>query len=274
MKSKQILLTGLFGTIAITACPSKGMAALFYSVDVQTDSLVTVDSTTGNVNVLGDTGINENDIDLTWFNHRLYGVGAARTLYEFDILTGAASRVADVDNVRLSEGLAYQNGQLMLGYNQEGNVFSNKLGELSSTYTLGSILTGGFSDIDGLATSPTDRLYAVDYISAQQENVFFVPGETPPIGKYKGAGLNDLSFAGDELFGISSNPNSSIPSTMARLDSTNGGLIEEIVLNQAGVYRGLAPAQATSVPEPSLTLGILAFAGLSASLGSRRAKLH
>jgi Domain of unknown function (DUF4394)/PEP-CTERM motif len=279
MKAQNCLIASLASTVALVIHSAPTLAASLYSVDTKTDQLVTINSNTGNVQIIGNLGFRTSnlDLDLAFLGDTLYGVAGSHlgswALYQLNTTTGAASLVANLPtSVRLAEGLTSQNGNLIVAFNTTGTVWSDTLAELSLTGALTN--TAAFpttsiypADADGLTTSPTNQLYALDY-QPDRRNSFFTPGSTAPFGGYVSSnGLNDLAFVGNELFGISNyNP------VLARVNSAEGGVLQELTLDRPGTYLGLASS--TAVPEPSTILGSLAIAALGARLKHRKAKAN
>ncbi|MDX2244541.1 MAG: PEP-CTERM sorting domain-containing protein [Leptolyngbyaceae cyanobacterium bins.302] len=277
MKAQKCLIASLASTIALVIHAAPTLAASFYSVDTRTDQLVAINSNSGNVRVIGNVGFHASDLDLAFLGDTLYGVAGSYlgnwALYEFNTITGAASLVANLPtSVRLAEGLTSQNGNLIVGFNTTGSVWSDTLAELSLSGALANITAFSSAsvypaDTDGLTTSPTNQLYAVDY-QPDRTNFSFTPGSTVPFGGYVSPnGLNDLAFVGNELFGIS---NSS--PVLAIVNSADGGVIQELTLDRPGTYLGLASSAA--VPEPSTMLGSLAIVALATRLKRRKAKAN
>jgi len=281
MKHKQLLLAGLISSIALTLQSAPGLAVSLYSIDKEGNKLVTIDSSTGNVSIVGEVGFDVADVDLTLLNNKLYGTSGVFNgrwaLYEFNTTTGAASLIANLSNdISLAEGLTTQNGKLIVGFNTNRTAFANRVGELSLTGSITNDITlptiSGFpSDTDGLTTSPDNKIYISDYRTGSSTNLLYTAGSTTPIGGYVSPnGVNDLTFVGNTLFGISN-----YSPTLAIINGTNGSLIQEVTLNRSGIYAGLAPVWATSVPEPSSTLGggLVALA-LSIIQIIRRSAIH
>ncbi len=258
MKIQKYLIASFASTVALVIHAAPTLAASLYSVDTSTDQLVAINSNTGNVQVIGNLGFHASDLDLAFLGDTLYGVAGSYlgswSLYELNTTSGAASLVANLPtNVRLAEGLTSQNGNLIVGFNTTGSVWSDILAELSLTGALSNITAVPSAsvypaDTDGLTTSPTNQLYAIDY-QPNGTNFFFTPGSTVPLGGYVSPnGLNDIAFVGNELFGISN-----YSPVLATVNSTDGRLIQELALDRPGTYLGLASSEA--VPEPSTMLG-------------------
>ena len=271
---KFLVVGSVFGAAVLSFSPSQAASLGFYSVDIDTDELVSIDVSTGAVRVIGGLGIDLNSIDLVILNGKLYGVNnnfspQEATLLQIDTNTGIASSLGTLlrgtDQVALVESVAARDGKLFVGFTTTPrSPFSNRLGELQLDGTIvNDEYLGLRADLDGLGASPSGVLFSTDGVPSIRTTFISTLEPLQSIGSYSsddGGLINDLDFLGNELFGISHDQD-----LLHRVDSLNGTLIDTVALNRDGTYHGLAtiPDNPVSTPEPStlLGLGTLALAG-------------
>ena len=270
---RRFLVVGsVLGAAVLSVSPSQAASLGFYSVDRDTDELVSIDASTGAVNVIGSLGVDVNDIDLTLLDGTLYGVSTRfpqqTALLQIDTTTGMSTFLGNLlrggNPIRHAEGLTSKDGKLFAGFSTSprGNP-SSYLGELQLDGTIVNDRNLGFNiDQDGLGASPSGVLFSSDGVPGINTTFLRTIEPTQTIGSYRHdvVAFNDLDFFGDDLFGISTQHG-----LLHKIDSSNGTLIDTVTLNRDGTYLGLAtiPDDTTSTPEPStlLGLGTLALAG-------------
>jgi len=233
-------------------------AGLLYSIDKNSDDLVTIDSTTGHVQVVGSlgSGFDAIDVDLAMHAGKLYGV--IRTtedaaLWEISCGDGSATRLGYLQDeegpVTHAEGLTSSGGKLLVSFTTDtgDHDVSNNLGELSSTGMITNDEDIGV-DMDGLGAH--FGLWALDVISDNNRIYRFEPPPPTAIGQYSilsDGRLNDLDFVDDTLYGISNET-----FLLHEISTVDGSLLGVVPLDRAGAYHGLAP-EPTSLT--LLTLG-------------------
>ncbi len=236
-------------------------AALLYSVNVNTDELVQLDSDTGTVVNIGSLGFNALDVDLATVGNRLFALNSdflnRVDLHELNPFTGDALSSNQVmlgaSAVLNAEGLTQFTGQLKIGYSTAGNAASNGLGDLG----LDGLITGGLSgsfDFDGLGeNTASGQLYGLDREPPTRVDFFTVQPSPLSTNVFKTTGselvVNDLVALGNDLFVIDQS------NLLHRIDLTTNAL-SSVGLNPTGNFLGLAVV----VPEPSETSLMLAAA--------------
>ena len=233
-----------------------------YSVDVDTDELVQINSITGAVSVIGSLGMDASDIDLTLTsNGQLFGLNATLTsgvdLWTINRTTGAANTIAKVTGIIYAEGLGHSGNNLNIGYSSGSNyTFSDRFADLSTTGEISNSMsftvsdTGDLLDFDALSVGLGDiPFYAADAkhpISSNETRLLVVNPDAPiamAIGKYNfnEVATNDLMALGSDIFGIDH-----VNSVLHRIDPITGLVDATISLDRNGYYFGLA----APVPPP------------------------
>jgi len=166
-------LIGLF--VLNMLLPSSTEGALLYGVDRRDDGdqLVLVDSSTGDVNVIGQLGDHYRRTDLALLDGRLFAVATdpetRSDLLEIDTSTGAIVSAVSLDaggtEPGLAEALMNVGGQLVVGYRRPGTSggVSNTMGDLA----LDGMITNPTNfpvshDMDSLTLDASGRIYGVD----------------------------------------------------------------------------------------------------------------
>ena len=219
-------------------------AQLFYSVNYATDELVEIDATTGNVSTVGGIGFDAINVDLAWLDGKLYGVdfdfGVRADLYEFDLMTGAATQLGQLfdDNgviVLNAEGLAVRNDQLVVGFTTvPGGFGSTNFGVLQLDGSIESVVNVGV-DIDGFANDSDGQLFGMDSDFGNNENRLFSvdPFELIGIQNMGANAIEDIAFLNETLFAITN-------TGLARIDQSTGALVSILILNPSSSnYSGL-----------------------------------
>ncbi len=181
---RQAVITAgvLLGVAVLRVLPAQAASMGFYSVDKNSNELVSIEADTGTVSVIGRLGVDVNDIDLTILDGKLYGLNSnfpaqQVTLLDINPETGAATSLGTLlrgtDRVTHAEGLAAKNGKLFVGFTTASNdVFSYRLGELLLDGTvvndldLGVDRLGATVDLDGLASNASGLLFNSDAVTA------------------------------------------------------------------------------------------------------------
>jgi hypothetical protein len=264
-------------TLIFTLTAGITIATPLYSVDVNTDELVQIDSLTGAVAVIGSLGMDAQDIDLTLTDSgQLFGlnsvIGSHVDLWTIDLITGAVDTTIRLNGIAGAEGLGHSGNNLKIGYSSGFNLsFSDQFADLSTAGVISNSMsfiasnTGSLLDFDALSVGLGDiPFYAADVyhpISSSDTKLFTVDPDAlfaTAIGTYSTPSvyINDLVAIDSGLFMIDH-----INGVLHLANSTTGSLDSTISLNRNGYYLGLAAA--TSVPEPStLILLGLGLAGI------------
>ena len=240
-------------SIALLGKVNTATVALLYSVDLNTDELVSVESSNGQVSVVGSLGRDAKNISLAFLGGQLFGldsdfVSQRAELIEIDPFTGAASLLgtvfSGVDQVTLAEGMTSRSGVLQASFTTTPNdPRSDSLGELSLSGQLTNSTFLGL-DMDGLATDASGQIFAIDGDPTPNTNSLFTILPTSLLGatdRSIAGRISGINFLGDDLLGITSDLG-----TLSRLSTTDGSLLGTISLSQSRNYSGLA-----NVPEPS-----------------------
>lgn len=245
----KLLILAVFLASSI-AC-HEAFADLFYSVDMDTDELVTIDSSSGEVQTVGSLGrdFDNSDIALEIHEGKLYAVVGVfdvwrADLFEINRQTGEATFLAQLfdsgTQVSFAEALVSTPTGLRISYNTANQLqyVSTRLGDLA----LDGQVTGGVEtgvDMDGIAILPDERLFTYD---ARTTGVFsFHLEPTEEIGNYdlEGAEPFDVDYRDGMIWGIS-------PLGVVEINPEDGSLASLTSLSRSGDYSGF-----TAVPEPS-----------------------
>jgi len=266
---------------AATVLGAAGAQAVpLFAVNVTTDQLVRIDSTTGVVSVVGSLGINALDIDLArTADGRLWGLNSnflSRVdLHEINTTTGAVISSVQVtlggNGIVSAEGLGNSGNQLNLGYSSAGDANSDSFADLASTGVITNSVVPGI-DIDGLAAGAgAVPFYALDREPPISTIIYEldpgIPGTTQ-IATFPANPVvaNDLVRVGSKIFMIDNGS-----AVLHSFDLATPGTLNTISLSQSGTYLGLAVADPIDAPEPS-TLAIfgLGLFGLGAMRRRRK----
>lgn len=248
---------------------SAARAVSLFSVDVNSDSLVKIDSETGAVSVVGSLQFDATSTDLASFNNRLFILDTVFQnrvdIYEVNPSTAQTVSSAQVllngNPVLHGEALTNEGNQLKIGFSSGGNETSSEsLGDLSLAGEItNAIETTG--DFDGLGGDGVSRFFSVDPpgFGVGPSPVFTVDLTTGSLSSFTTVPRigNDLVVSGENLFLL----DNSLAVTEAFLltVSTSNGLITDTVSLGNGQYFGLAV-----VPEPLTILGTATAVGFGA----------
>ncbi len=219
---------GFVGEDAFSYVPVDDTSGLnFYSVDTSSDTLVTIDSTTGTVTTVGAIGHEMQDVDLVYDNGTLYAITSGTQTFELLTLDPATGAMLSVVPLRFNQtlkavkGITAVDGQLYVifahaaGYCGNACGAAHVLGRLDPTN--GQItelvnyrnLDGGFRhDFDALATDSQGRLLAhrfAEGVAIQTYVLGFDPPSLQHIGEAypPGVSVNDAVFVGDQHYLLS-----------------------------------------------------------------------
>ena len=257
-------------TVAIVAAilaPTTACGGILYSVDFLNHDLVTIDSNTGEVTIIGAVDNSLSIGALTSFDDRLIALnlkpGIRADILEIDPLTGAIITSAQVStasgNVRLAESITDVNGQIIIGFREPGlfnSSVSNVLGNISlSSGLIADIRTasGAGADFDGIASADGGgTLYNADH--DPMYGTYFESIGTPTALDYDVNSLFDvlnlrtfdIEFNNGVLFGINN--------THVLTVNLSTNQVSSKTLSRAGSYNSIALAQTAAVPEPSSLL--------------------
>lgn len=245
-------------------------ATLFYSVNVITDTLVTIDSDTGIVTPVGPTGHNMIEVDLAFHQGLLFGLnndfGKRVELFALDPATGAAVAVVPLRlgavHLLNAEGLTSTGPDLLVSFDtpdtQGSTLASNALGVVSPTTGLVSqyfdySTLNPLADMDALGTRRTDgQVFSIDRSGRADGYLYAVDRQVPAYRMIGNAPrTDDLEFVGTRLFALTSNYG------LFELSPANGDVLSRIPAIPSLGLSGLA------LPEPGGLL-LLAAAGLLA----------
>jgi hypothetical protein len=267
----------LIGLLAFT--PSV-RAGILYSVNVQTDQLVKIETTTGSVSVVGPIGHQMQGTDLASLDGLIYATTQktpgfnldGMTLVAIDPSSGAKVSSADMrlgTNEVFAEGLTAANGQLVVSFDHL-SLTSVRTGVVDPT--TGAISDPQFHgpDLDELGTDLTGQIVAIDgenYSGNTRQMAFYHVDRNPAGGAFIGdfllqGSLNDIVFTPFGVFSFNA-----FDQNLYRLDLTGWpSIVETIPLGPIALQlSGMA-----YVPEPSTYA--LAALGIVALLVSRRRK--
>jgi len=249
-------LVVLLATLA-TARPAG--AVLFYSIDVATDQLVRIDSSTGTVTTVGTVGYDFGNAQLALLGGTLYAtnlplcVNGVVDLVAIDPDTGVKisqvrvkSGAADLVT-SAADGLAVDGTTLLLSYRTAGLCgAAHNLADLATSGALSNVTTFSSSatDMDGLAVSPSGQIYAYDGVlgSPNRADVYAVarPSSYALVGSHFTGTEGYNGFVFDEtgdFWGYRRTSHS-----LFRLDPTNGQVLQTIPVATTRPLAGLAVA--------------------------------
>ncbi len=253
-------------------------AEIFFSVEVNDDQLVAIDSDTGRVTVVGPIGVPISSVDLTTVGNRLFALDTffenSVDLHELNPATGASISSVPVEigamPILHAEGLAYVGTQLKIGFRDlttfQFSTLSNRLGDLSETGQITNIQvpSGNLTDFDGLGVDPVSgQLYQPDVnpFGGPNDTIFYTVDESPiTLGLLhtdsNSLGVNDVIVLDGVLWGIDN-----VNTTLISLNlDTN--FLTIIPLDLPGTYTGittgfLPPAVPIPLSGALLLLGTL-----------------
>jgi hypothetical protein len=256
---------------AVCLFGSGAHAGPFFSVDITSDELVRIESTTGAVSVVGALGTDATDIDLTrTADGRLWGInsnfGSQVDLLEISTSTGAVLSTTQVNlpGIQNAEGLGHSGNQLVIGHSVNTSA-SNFISELATDGTISNSVQTAI-DIDALgAGSGTVPFYASDaaFFSSWFSIFYELDPSTPTNPQIAGFSTgaesigSDLVADGADIFFIDG---LATPELLS-FDISSPTPLSRIALDRLGSYRGLAIGTSVAVAEPG---ALLVFAsGLS-----------
>ncbi len=261
--NRQSLLMLALGLYLTTIIASPASGDVLYSIDVDNDRLVTIDTSTGIVHVCGDLAFDPGmvDVDLALADGILYALASAYPTHvdilainPIDAVVISSSPVTyNGSAVTHAEGLAMSSGHLVAGVRTgENSSLSNALGELSRDLPLDGVLTEVFdysvfdpiADCDGMTGLPDGRLlwwntepgpsyYRLVAVDTPPDASYSIMGEHEPHN-----GVNDIVLAGENLWGID-RPTSAL----VRIDPDDGHILESRPYDYSHELRGLALAE-------------------------------
>lgn len=270
----------VFLAFAVCFIGSGAHAGPFFSVDIASDELVRIESTTGAVSVVGALGTDAIDIDLTrTADGRLWGLnsnfGSRVDLLEISTSTGAVLSTTQVNlsGIQNAEGLGHSGNQLTIGHSVNSSA-SNFFSELATDGTISNSIQTSV-DIDGMsAGSGTTPYYLLDaaLIGAWRTLIHTFDPSIPsssqianiltgsePIG-------NDRVIDGTDIFYI----DGGITPELFNSSLASPGTAGSIDLDRAGSYRGLAIGTSVAVAEPGMLLGFASGLAIFGVIRRRR----
>lgn len=255
---------------ALAVCET-AHAALLYSINTQTNELVTIDSTSGVVTPVGPIGHNVHDVDLAFQNDILFALnndfGTRTELLAIDPATGSAFaaipvRIGSTLITDAAEGLTSINGRLYASFDstdtQTSPLTSNALALLDP---VNGFLTQPFNyaifdpkaDLEGLAYRASDGQLFASRTTGSSGSLHEVDIDLPA---YRTIGAlpatNDLEFVADKLFALSEDG-----TVVYQVNANTGAIQSDTPLSAAG-----QPLSGLAIPEPS-ALGLLLVLGLA-----------
>lgn len=199
---------------------NSGFAATLFSVDVQGDQLVKVNSVTGTVSVVGPLGIDVSGVDLATIGNAVYMLGinndveTSPKLYQLDLVTGSAIFLADVNTPNVGgsspslygEALTFLDGNLVVsfkGVDSTNPYTSNALANLDLDGSISAIsqYSSGI-DFDWLTVDKTNnQLIGGDAVIGNAAINALGPLNTiTPVNQI--ADLLELEYTTSGLFGL------------------------------------------------------------------------
>ena len=242
-----LLRSSIVACIFVLLCGTETEADLLYSVNVDSDQLVTIDTETGEVKVVGSIGFDTDSMDLATVDGELYGItsefNVRSDLFRIDTNSGQASFLGQLFRgttpVVNAEGLAARNGALQVGFTTVvDDFFSTNLGVLNLDGTIESDFDTGV-DMDQLGNNSAGDLFAIDGVPADNSVRLYSIDPTSFIGLYTAAdgdAPQDITFAKRRLWGIA-------PQGLVEIDPADGSLLKVISLSEpSDFFRGLVNA--------------------------------
>lgn len=283
---RSTIAPALLAAICLTAASPEGSAwgGVIYSVNVQTDELVAIETTTGAVTTIGSIGHQMQGTDLASLNGLVYATTQkvsgfnlnGMTLVAINPVTGAKVSSADMlfgTNQVFAEGLTAADGQLIATFDYLSTV-SPRSGVVDP-------VTGAISDqqhhgpdLDELGTTHDGRIIAVDGINFSgntRQMAFYElernPTSTTFLGDFLMQGsLDDIVFTPFGAFSLDHTAGN-----LYQIDISGPSIVATIPIGAIGLQLdGLA-----FIPEPSaVVLEALGFVALVMVYLRRRAGLH
>jgi len=230
-------------------------SGVLYSVDIDSENLVTVETATGSVQIVGNTGADMHGISLTCAEGVLYGnntfVDSHADLVQFDRSDGSilwSNRITvGGASVTLSEALASRGGALIAAFRSGSEpTKSNALGELSLSGELTQVVDYSTfdptADVDALVARSDGHLLWLDATPGVNDYRFFDVTYDPPDASYDHLGthqpyraISGLAFTESEFWALDS-----INRQLLRLDPATGGILEIVPYQSTSQLRGLA----------------------------------
>lgn len=250
-------------------------AATLYSIDVNTDQLVTIDTATGAITTVGAIGHNFSGVSLAWLGGHLYATTLPPCATTFvDLVKIDPSTGAKVSQVRVkvgatdlqvsaADGLTAGATTLMISYRAASGACgqAHVLADLS---TAGAVtnqtdfypVAGVASDMDNLAYDPTTgTLIGQDGVTG---------GATNPMNFYSVARPSTYALAGSHSVASNDGYSGTVftdtgvlyaylrtAHQVRRIDPATGAVLQTIALSPARTLRGLAyaPQPTPALPE-------------------------
>ena len=280
----SLLTFAVLVTLTAAAAGSSAQAtppAVLYSLDADTDRLVTIDTSTLTITDIGPVGVEFSGTDGLAFTDadNLYVtlfLSGKRDLYRLDPETGAAALVRE-DYAPVTEGMASRptDGALFISYNPTSGS-SSELGIVNpADGAITPIGTVGI-DTDALAFRHTDGgLFGADVTvsGTPSESHFYeinqaTGGVIEDLGTFSTTfNLNGMSFGSDgSLYGVMNEFTGVVGTHLARIPLGDApvdlGLLSSSPLTDLAARPEQVP---TPVPAPS-QWGLIAMAGLTAAI--------
>lgn len=249
----RICLAGTLPAVVLLSAPAA--AVQLYSVDVLSNSLVTLDTATGAVTTIGTTGLPFATVDLAALDGSIWAIeqfgteGFPHFLHQLDPATGApislAAALLDGSPTGRAPGLAARDGALVVAFAPDPA--SNQATHVGVLRADGAIedavsFESFGADLFGLATAPGGALFSVGGNGAGQlRQVILDPRSLTTVGGDGLSNVNDLVFVGDDLWGLSSVAQDF--SDLHRIDPDTGAVLETVsidVLPGQSLFAGLA----------------------------------
>jgi hypothetical protein len=246
-------------------------AQVFYSVDLDTDELVTINGSTGQVTTIGSLGTdikNTVDLNLAMYNGDIYAVvtdldNFGADLFRIDRMSGQATDLGQIfafgQPASVAEGVyGTENGLRVSFTTSNTQRISSNLGTLGLDGQISNVSNVG-DDMDALAFVG-GQLYSVDSQGSNDRVLVFEQEPNNLLGTFPAFGMfftEDMATWNDQLWGIS-------PGGMLLIDRNNGALINATSFSRAGDFAGIA-----AIPEPS-SVTLLLCVGLGIHFTQRR----
>lgn len=246
--------------VALLAISSTAWGGPLYSVNVQTDELVKIETTTGAVTVVGSIGHQMQGTDLAGLNGMVYATTQKNPGFNLNGMTLVAinpatgGKVSAVDmllgtNQVFSEGLTATNGQLIATFD---NLSTTSVRSGVVNPVTGAISDAQFHgpDLDELGTTLDGRIIAVDGINFAgntRQMAFYELGRNPTSTAFLGdflmqGSLDDIVFTPFGAFSLDH-----LSQNLYRIDLSVPSIVQTIPLGPVALQLdGLA-----YVPEPS-----------------------
>ncbi len=277
-------ITTIIVTTTVVSCslifPETAQAFKLFSVETDSNSLVSIDSETGQVDVIGtlDFDVN-NSINLANIGNQLFAInsqfGVRVDLFEINPFNASTISSVQVTNggtpILSAEGFTNFENELLIGFSSNGDVLSESLGDLAFDGSITNVRsTSSLNDFDALGGNETTGVFANDTNAVNNTSNFFTVNVNTGGTSFVDSSfpfINDLTVIDNNIFAANAS------SDLFRF-STSGVLLETINLSQSGTYVGLAlnNTDTISVPESSnfLALGMFGLLGIFALKRSKK----